>query len=559
MSCSHGLYWNLHRDYKNDDKELNLQYYYVEALKEQFFGNLNEACVIYQKILKADKSNSACCFQLSQIYLLMNKRKECFYYGRRASQIDAGNKWYDINMARIFMAFNCKDSAAMVFLKLNRKYPDNIEYEYNLASIYDDLNNNIGALNLYNDIENRFGNNEEIAIKKYKIYLKVNKLDSAEVTLINLINQNPEELRYLYILSDFYRSVRDENKAFNIYNRILKINKNDKNALIGKLDILLENKQYESSVSIIDTLLFNTLKNFNDKEEVIFELIGDKEVFRQLKNNLKEWIDSLENDYKNENRIHLIKAEYNLANNNSDESCNEFRSFTSKDKRNIVAWERVISVFFELKKFNEVIGFCDTAIQVFPKKAFLYLYKAYSFYNLNNFLETIETLEKGKTKFEIESNEEKSQILSILGESYYKLNNFKAAEKCFLSVLEFDKKNYNVLNNYAFYLSLRNEKLKKAKDMSWLTIEAQGENPVYLDTYAWILYKMKNYREARKYIEKAIKNGGFNNFEVVDHYADISFCNGDEETALKNWNLAIELGGDKLIIEKKIKNFKCGQ
>ena len=527
ISCNkdlynHYLYKHLIRENPSNKNEF-LDSYYIEALEQQYFGNYKNALLMYINIFDIDRNNDAACFQLSNIFLIMNNKDKSIYYASKAYELVPENKWYNLNLAKILITLNDKESALKVLKKLTVDYPDNIEYQFNLASLYEDLGKNNDALLLYDNIEYKIGINEDIIIKKYKIYITDNKFEKAELELLKLIDQFPDELRYYYILSDFYRSMHDDKKALNIFNQILKIDKFDKNALLGKVDLLLENKNYNKSIYILDTLFFDSPININDKISILFDLIGDKNVFKPLKNNLSIWMDSLFIAYPDENKLLLINAEFFYEDNKVNESCNELKKYLNKDKKNIIAWERIISINYFNKNYKEVIDLCDSALNYFPKKASLYLYKSYCYYDLENYAFVVDLLENSKNNFEIENNEERSQIFSLLAECYYKLNNFKKSDKYFLNVLEFDPKNNIVLNNFSFYLSLRNENLKKAKEMSRITIESETENPIYLDTYAWILYKMKNYKEAKIYIEKAIKNGGLNNFEVVDHYADISF------------------------------------
>ena len=70
--------------------------------------------------------------------------------------------------------------------------------------------------------------------------------------------------------------------------------------------------------------------------------------------------------------------------------------------------------------------------------------------------------------------------------------------------MEYIPNNVQVLNNYAYYLSLREENLERAEEMSKKTIEMFPEEANYLDTYAWILYKMKKYEQAKSWMQKAI-------------------------------------------------------
>ena len=76
----------------------------------------------------------------------------------------------------------------------------------------------------------------------------------------------------------------------------------------------------------------------------------------------------------------------------------------------------------------------------------------------------------------------------------------------FDNILKEDPENVMVLNNYAYYLSEDNENLDKAEKMSKITITKEPENSTYLDTYAWILFRLKSYDKALEYITKAVKN-----------------------------------------------------
>jgi len=88
-----------------------------------------------------------------------------------------------------------------------------------------------------------------------------------------------------------------------------------------------------------------------------------------------------------------------------------------------------------------------------------------------------------------------------------------------------------VLNNYAYYLSLRKTKLKKALKMSARTIEIEPDNSTYLDTYAWILYLLGRPAEAKPYLKHAMIYGGKESAVVLEHYAIILEALGENDVA----------------------------
>ena len=58
--------------------------------------------------------------------------------------------------------------------------------------------------------------------------------------------------------------------------------------------------------------------------------------------------------------------------------------------------------------------------------------------------------------------------------------------------------------------------------MSTKLAELHPKNATYLDTHAWVLYVMKDYAGAKKYLEKAIQSDPANiSGTILEHYGDV--------------------------------------
>ena len=88
--------------------------------------------------------------------------------------------------------------------------------------------------------------------------------------------------------------------------------------------------------------------------------------------------------------------------------------------------------------------------------------------------------------------------------------------------------------------------------MSALCIKLEPDNATYLDTYAWIFFVQGNYTLAKIYIENALEKDRTNSSELVDHYGDILFMNGDKEKAVEQWKKAKEMGKNSEVLDRKI-------
>ena len=73
-------------------------------------------------------------------------------------------------------------------------------------------------------------------------------------------------------------------------------------------------------------------------------------------------------------------------------------------------------------------------------------------------------------------------------------------------ILNLDPGNLLVLNNYAYRLATSNGDLQKAERMSAVTIREEPSNPVYLDTYGWIMHKQGQDELALFYLQRALSN-----------------------------------------------------
>ncbi|HSH51201.1 MAG TPA: hypothetical protein VK982_05715, partial [Bacteroidales bacterium] len=196
-----------------------------------------------------------------------------------------------------------------------------------------------------------------------------------------------------------------------------------------------------------------------------------------------------------------------------------------------------------------------TAIDSFPEHALFYLFKGISGNQIGKHRESLAALKNG-LKF-VENNPElENNFYTYLAETYNELKEYEKSDYYFNLVIQNDSADLYVLNNYAYYLSLREEKLEYAEQLSRKTIEEEPTNFTYLDTYAWILFKQEKYQNALYYIKKAYDLGGYENPEIVEHFGDILYFTGNIEEAIKLWKLAKDLGNSDEELLLKIKKGK---
>lgn len=115
------------------------------------------------------------------------------------------------------------------------------------------------------------------------------------------------------------------------------------------------------------------------------------------------------------------------------------------------------------------------------------------------------------------------------------------------------------LNNYAYALvnhGSTEAEYKRAEQLAMQTVKAMPDDPNYLDTYAWVLYKNNALSAAKIYMERAIdkaKSRGEISMSVFyEHYADILTAMGLYEDALKVWRDALESGSEAKAVSNAV-------
>jgi tetratricopeptide (TPR) repeat protein len=171
---------------------------------------------------------------------------------------------------------------------------------------------------------------------------------------------------------------------------------------------------------------------------------------------------------------------------------------------------------------------------------------------LEKYSEVVSTLDEGEA-YVLDNKPLKIQFDLYRAEANYKMNKVQEAFKAFDEVIQLDPENWMAMNNYAYYLSLRNEDLEKAELMSGRAVKANPDNPTYLDTYAWVLFMRKDYSLAKFYMEIALKNGGDSNGTLLEHYGDILYMLGERDQAMEQWKKAIGMGESSELLNQKIK------
>ncbi|RYD69495.1 MAG: tetratricopeptide repeat protein, partial [Sphingobacteriales bacterium] len=225
--------------------------------------------------------------------------------------------------------------------------------------------------------------------------------------------------------------------------------------------------------------------------------------------------------------------------NRLNEALTQYRAALKINEQVYVVWEQVINIETLLGHYAEAIKLGDDALTIYPNQAGLYYYMAYALFKTGKYDQAQNNL-KTVLQLDVDNKALQAQVYALQGDIYINQNNFSLAKTAFEKAISTEPDNYLIMNNYAYYLALKNDDLVKAAKYAETAANAMPENPSITDTYAFILFKQQKYDLAKTWIEKALQNNSSKNGVYLERYGDILFMKGDKDAALIQWQKAKE-------------------
>lgn len=538
----------------SDKTRIEFERVFFDGMREKLIGNYDLAETQFLQALRIDPSSSAAMYELATTYTFQNNKNQALYFSKKAALADPANVWYQLLYAECLKENKQPAEVAVIYEKLIKEYPDRIDFYYELANSYLYANKANDALRTYSKIEDRVGVTEDASMQKIKIYKSINNTDKAIEEAKKLVTTFPKEGKYYGILGELYQEKGLNEKALQAYNDLLKIDSLNAYVHLSLADYYRNQKQNEKAFEEIKIAFKSKELDIDTKIKILLSYYSITETYSELKGDADELCKIIVAVHPDEAKAFSMYGDFLYRDKKLEQARTEYRKAIALDKEKYALWNQLLIIDSELNDYVAMEKESKEAIELFPNQALPYFFNGASNIQLKNYKEAIAILTTGKSF--VFDKLLLAQFYANIGDAQNQLQNHAASDSAYNKALEIDPNNVYVLNNYAYYLSLRHSTLEKAEQMSKKSNELEPNNNSYQDTYGWILYQMKKYDDAKVWIGKALDNGGRNSGTLLEHYGDVLFQLGDKENALKYWENAKKAGGASDLIDKKISEKK---
>lgn len=526
-----------------DEKtRLEFDYSFMEGVRSKIIGDYQAAIGWFDNCLKILPSSSVAKYEIAGILTAGEDYNGALQLAREAVAGNPDNMWYKILLANILQKKAMIEEACNVYADIIAKYPNKEEFYLIEAELYISVEKWQKAIEVFDRYEQQNGITEPVSIEKIKLYTKLDDVKKASNELLKLIRKFPDKSEYLSLLAELYFNYNQDKKGLQILDRILKAEPDNGFVHFYLADYYRSKKELkEADRHTREALVSDKIEN-GYKIQYILKLILNPDTTLTSDSQLDNYMNLLMQKYSDDLSVRALHSDFLKKDHKLAEARNELEYILSKDKNNYLIWEELLLMCNEMGDTTCMYRHGIEAIKYFPEQPLPYALSGIALMMQKQFAEALPLFEKG-VELTDDKPELRSQFYSYLADCYYNLDSVERAFKMFDEVLKINPNDILVLNNYAYYLSLRNERLALAEKMSSQAVAMESDNATYLDTYAWVLYKRGEYSQARYYIKLAIEKDKDPSGVLYEHYGDILYRSGEHQEALKMWKKAAEMGG----------------
>jgi tetratricopeptide (TPR) repeat protein len=527
----------------------------IDAKKYEITGDMVKAEETYRQFIDKYPQVATTYFELARILAAKKQYDEAIKNSREAASLDPENIWYQLYLAELQQLTGNYKDAIIIYENISKKDPDNMDYYYQLAALYLNSERYREAINIYDKIEDKTGITEEISLQKEKIFLELKEYSRAEEELEALVTTYPEDPKYLSILAEFYLANGKPDKALETYKKIIEIDPNDPYIHMSMADYYRKTGNNEKAFEELKLGFANPNLGMDAKVNILLSFYSINQLYTDMKDEAFILAKILVETHPNDAKSHSVYADLLLQDKKTAEARDEFLKVVTLDSSRYVIWEEVMQLDLQLEKYDHVRDFGKTVMELFPEQPMPYLLSGIANNQLKNYDQAIKELNTG-IKLVVNNDVLLSQFYMSLGDAYHAQKNIEESDKAYEKALAVKDDNAYVLNNYSYYLSLRNQDLDKAESMAKKAVGLEPDNPSFQDTYGWVLYRLGRFEEAKTWVFKAIQSKEAPSGEVLEHYGDILFKLGDSGQAVEYWIKAKAKGPGSELLDKKISEKK---
>lgn len=558
-----GVLTAMSKTVQTDDADVRkADYIYLESLRERSQGNSDAAFALLERAYELNPSDKEMGAEFAGYLLTLSKGDSAEVYRAVGMLKD----YYDHNPTDYYTGVKYallneqlaeRDEALGTWAKLHAYFPDRVEITYRYADVLGhggDADERARAIAIYDSIEVMDGRSIPLSTKKIQIYYTDGDTASILTEVDSLRKSSPADVDNLVFSGDIYSMFGRNDEAKGFYDRACEIDPSNGVAYYSRA-------QFYNSIGdsvAFDREVFQALKQ--DNLDVDTKLMILRSYIQEMYNDsvqqprVRQLFDVLIEQHPHEHDIHDLYARYLIVAQDYEKAAEQTEQTLDLDPADKEGWEMLTSLYLQVENLDKAEEAVIRSLRYYPDEPRPYLVLG-SIYNQRG--EPQKGMEEFGKALELTDSTNVALLSSIygsMGDCLYSQELADSAFTYYKKAILYDPENYLALNNCAYYLACEGRDLDEALEMIETVIEAEPDQATSMDTYAWVLFKRKDYAKAREIIDRTLEVTDELSADVLEHAGDIYFMDGEPDKALEFWKDALKLDPDNELLGRKVKH-----
>lgn len=432
------------------------------------------------------------------------------------------------------------------------------------------------GMKILDRLEKVMGTNLQLAYQKISALLLRNDTAAIVSELEKLRRGAPADVSAQLLMGNVFEHLDMPDSALTSYNRAAELDPEDGNVYLARAEFF---RNRGDSVAY-DREVFNALESSELEFDQKFNLLTG--YVSKLYTDTLQWprigqmFAVLQQLNPGEARLHDYYSAYKSAIGQKEEAAEQLSYSLDLDPSSPDRWRDLTILYFQLNDTARAESTARQALKMYPESGSFQYLLANALMLQNRPEDALKALE-GIDTLRINNKNLESSLYASRGDVYSRLNRNDEAQMEYKKAVDLNPDNYMAMNNWAYFNAVKGIDLDAAELYASIASAAEPWSATFLDTYAWVLFKKKNYEKALEVIEKALAvygiapegktpqeiNPAVNpegqedsepSAEVFDHAGDIYYWNHLPQKAVDFWKRALKLDSDNELIRKKVRN-----
>lgn len=542
----------------NDSRRYD--YFFLEAVRQQEEGHYAAAFDLLRHCLEINPKAAEAYFLKARFLSMLRQDTLALQCLEKAAELRPGNGIYQEKVAQFYIGMGDYAKATNAYERLfanNRGRSDVLNVLVQLYQQQKNYDKMLGAIGKMEELE---GSDDQFELAKMNVYEMKGDYRTAYKTLKRLADRHPNDRTFSVMLGNWLMQHKRQKEAYRLFAQTLKENPDNTYAQSSMYDYYRSSGQDSMARQMMERILMGKNTPEDSRMQFLKQAIqenerrgGDSTAIINLMDRMSQVVP------KDASLAEMRVAYYQLKKLPEEQIDTALVRLLRLAPDNASARFQLIQNKWASEDWTAIAALAEQGMLYNPDEMAFYYFTGLARYYQKDDKGALDAFQRGTAEINDKSNPNiVSDFYAIMGEIYHTNGENDKAYAAFDSCLQWKPDHAMTLNNYAYFLAQEGGDLKKAEEMSSKAVKTEPNNATFLDTYAWVLYKQGRYAEAKIYIEATLRNSPEDSISSVEfeHAADIFMEVGERQKALDYLQQAIDAGGDKDALTRKMNLYR---